>query len=438
MIASIYTLGFESEINIPKEIIGQNKKLDEATDFVKHVAHFNCCKIGKNINDILIEFCFKIPNINTINNVTNQTPLISSVTFLDNMPNLLAVFTDISFDIYKYKKYRNYENGKKIVVSISEKQKHIIYNSTNVSLFINRDLSSPLPVVLFMNIFELDHDKDVCGNHVCGKHVSDKDLYFVEDKVGKIEINNYLNFNFYQSLLYQKNNDCLKFIWMILDEGTYPKNLELTDIFDINAEKIDMLKNKYGDVIQDIIEINKSNFKLNRFFQRFHIKNILPKNICNWFVDETKKYVEINGWETNNFDNYKTNDIKLSNLKTIHDYFLNYEIIKILSLIEQSYCLPKETQFDITDLNIIQYSAELLSGLNKHTDSAFITFNILLNSPSEYEGGGTYFDDGLTFQNDIGDILLHCGKIPHIGLPIKKGVRYILVGFINIKYEHNL
>jgi hypothetical protein len=97
--------------------------------------------------------------------------------------------------------------------------------------------------------------------------------------------------------------------------------------------------------------------------------------------------------------------------------------------------LPKETQFDITDLNIIKYNNELVSGLSKHTDSAFITFNISLNSSFEYEGGGTYFDDGLTFQNDIGDALIHCGKIEHIGLPVKKGKRYILVGFINIKYE---
>ena len=91
-----------------------------------------------------------------------------------------------------------------------------------------------------------------------------------------------------------------------------------------------------------------------------------------------------------------------------------------MELIENSYCLPKETRFDITDLNIIKYNNELVSGLNKHTDSAFITFNISLNSSFEYEGGGTYFDDGLTFQNDIGDVLIHCGKIEHIGLPVNK------------------
>ena len=436
MLASVYTLGFKSDINVPEEIIGQNKKMDEATNFVKQVASFNCSKIGKHINEVSIEFCFEIPNINTINFVKNRTSLISSVTFLNDTPNLLAVFTDLSFDVYKYKKYRNYENGKEIFVSISEKQKHIIYNSTNVSLFINRDSAATLPVVLFMNIFE--SGQKLSGNDKELTFVesgNDKELTFVEDKPGKIEIKNRLNFDFYENLLYQKNNDCLKFIWMILDEETQSKNLGFTDIFDINAENTIMLKNKYGNIIQDIIEMDKFNFKLNRFYQRFQLKNALPQKICKWFVDETEKYADVNGWETNNFKKHITTDIAMSNLENIHNYFLKYELKNIIDIIEKSYCLPNETKYNIISLNIIKYSNEIKSGLERHTDSSFITFNISLNSISEYDGGGIYFDDGLTFKNDIGDLLIHCGKMDHIGLPVKKGVRYILVGFINITYE---
>ena len=431
MLATVYTLKSESDIVVREEKIGKSQKIDEATDFVKQIASFNCSKIRKNTKDVSIEFYFERPTCNTVNFIKNRVPLVSSITFLHDTPNLMAIFTDISFNVYKYKKYRNFENGKKTFVSIAEKQKHIIYNATNAFLFINRDNTCTEHVALFMNIFESNIDSPISDSLITDSLITN--FSFVENKSGNIEVNNRFNFDFYENLLYQKNNDCLKFIWMIIDEGN--KNLEFTETFDINAEKTKMLKTKYGDVIHDIIEINKSTFKLNRFFQRFHIKNVFQKNICKWFVDEVEKHVAINGWKTNNFENYKTTDVNLSSLKTIHDYFLNYELGNIMKLIEQSYCLPNESQFEITDLNIIKYSNELISGLNKHTDSAFITFNISLNSTSEYEGGGTYFDDGLTFQNDIGDALIHCGKIEHIGLPVKKGVRYILVGFINIKYE---
>uniref|UniRef100_A0A6C0B6C2 Fe2OG dioxygenase domain-containing protein n=1 Tax=viral metagenome TaxID=1070528 RepID=A0A6C0B6C2_9ZZZZ len=425
MLAHAYTLDYADDDYVLNESLGQVNLLDNSTGtFVKQIASFNCDKIGKNMNHVSVEYYFESPETNSIKSTKNRVPLISSVTFLNDAPNIMAIFTDLTFSTYKYKKYRNYKNGKNMFVSVFEKNKHIIYNGANCSLFINRDLSK-VPIALFMNVF--DSTSETCES------LPEYKIIAKNDKYTKIEINNRFNFDFYESLLYQKNNDCVKFIWMILDEGT--KNIEITDIFDIDAENTKMLKNKYGDVIQDIIEINASKFKLNRFFQRFQIKNVFPKNICKWFVDEAEKYVTVNGWETNNFNNYKTSDIKLSRLTTIHEYFLKYELEKVIELIEHSYSLPKETKFDITDLSIIKYSNELVSGLGKHTDSAFITFNISLNSQFEYEGGGTYFDDGLTFQNDIGDVLIHCGKIEHIGLPVKKGARYILVGFINIKYE---
>ena len=455
MLAYVYTLYYDSDICGLNDTLGQVKYLDDSTNkFVKQVAAFNCDKIGKNMNNVSIEYYFESPESNSVQSTKTRVPLISSVTFLNDAPNIMAVFTDLSFATYKYKKYRKFENGRKIVVSVLEKNKHIIYNSANCSLFINRDSFTPfriedaqyatpsplitvhkvdglnekrckMPISLFMNVFDSTSET--------GESLPEPKVIAKEEKCVNIEIKNRFNFDFYENLLYQKNNDCVKFIQMILDEGA--KNIEFTDIFDINVENAKMLKNKYGDVIQDISEINASKFKLNRFFQRFQIKNVFPKNICKWFVDETEKYVAVNGWESNNFNNYKTYDIKLASLITVHDYFLKYELRKVMELIECSYCLSKETKFDITDLNIMKYSNELISELSKLTESAFITFNISLNSHFEYEGGRTYFDDGLSFQNDIGDVLIHCGKINHIELPVKKGARYILVGFVNIKYE---
>lgn len=399
-------------------------KFEQTDDYINQLILFNCNKINVNPNEVTIEYSIENPDYNKTK-FTKSNLLLSSITFLNDTPNVYLLITDITFDKYKYKKYVNNENNK-IFVSESEKNKHIIYDSTKAIIFVNREQSKVEPV-LFINIYNSPPKLEY-------NHSTERNINITEIKRENITINNYFNFDFYEKLLYQRNADCLNYIWPIFDKMTSYTNIEFTDMFDINVETTKKLKNKYGDVIQDILEINKLNFKVNRFFQRFTFKNFMSKEVCNWFVEETEKYVADHGWNTKNFENYITTDIDLIKLKNIQEYFLKYELKKIMKLIEQSYCLPPETSYDITDLNIIKYDNENISGLNKHTDSSFLTFNIALNSANEYEGGGTYFDDGLTCKNDIGDMLIHCGKIDHIGIPIKKGVRYILVGFINIKY----
>jgi predicted 2-oxoglutarate/Fe(II)-dependent dioxygenase YbiX len=67
-----------------------------------------------------------------------------------------------------------------------------------------------------------------------------------------------------------------------------------------------------------------------------------------------------------------------------------------------------------------------------HHDGSFLSFNVLLSDTSDFEGGGTYFDDGLTSHLEQGDILIHSSRIKHSGLSITKGTRYLLVGFLNL------
>ena len=117
MLANVYKLAGEPNLNIAEEIIGKKQNIDEANDYVKQIAVINCSKIGKNINDVSIEFYFETPTCNTVKFVKDRVPLISSVTFLQDAPNFMAVFTDVSFDTFKYKKYKNYEKGKKVLVS---------------------------------------------------------------------------------------------------------------------------------------------------------------------------------------------------------------------------------------------------------------------------------------------------------------------------------
>jgi predicted 2-oxoglutarate/Fe(II)-dependent dioxygenase YbiX len=73
------------------------------------------------------------------------------------------------------------------------------------------------------------------------------------------------------------------------------------------------------------------------------------------------------------------------------------------------------------------------SGLALHTDGSIISFNVLLSEPVDFDGGGTFFSHlGRVVAPDQGEAVVHDGKKQHAGVPITRGVRYLLVGFVEV------
>ena len=171
--------------------------------------------------------------------------------------------------------------------------------------------------MLFINIWDKQvvfDDKIILSNDTEIKLLIDN-IQFTEESKQQIELNNDFSSDFYENLLYKKDNDCLKFLLMILKDHVY-KNFEFTDTYDIKTEETKKLKIKYGDVINDIQDINKSYMKQNRFYQRFTTK-VFSNEICNWIINETEDYVNKNGWDKDTFKNYPTYDLKLSKITKI-------------------------------------------------------------------------------------------------------------------------
>ena len=56
----------------------------------------------------------------------------------------------------------------------------------------------------------------------------------------------------------------------------------------------------------------------------------------------------------------------------------------------------------------------------------------MLSDTTDFEGGGTYFNDGLTYYLNSGDVLIHSGFVDHGSHDITKGERIVLVVFFNI------
>lgn len=90
-----------------------------------------------------------------------------------------------------------------------------------------------------------------------------------------------------------------------------------------------------------------------------------------------------------------------------------------------------------TDLAfVVRYKPDEQASLRPHHDSSTYTLNIALNSPGiDYEGGGCRF---VRYNCSVTDSrpgwgLLHPGRLTHFheGLTVTKGIRYILVTFID-------
>jgi len=107
-------------------------------------------------------------------------------------------------------------------------------------------------------------------------------------------------------------------------------------------------------------------------------------------------------------------------------------------------------QLCVYDSLVIRYNAtEALSKTNGsgagqplHRDLGLVSVNIMLNSPTDFEGGGTFFENQLQLTSlneklpdpmrpvDVGYPLLHLSNDRHAGALTKKGIRDIMVIFI--------
>jgi len=64
--------------------------------------------------------------------------------------------------------------------------------------------------------------------------------------------------------------------------------------------------------------------------------------------------------------------------------------------------------------------------MRMHTDPSWITINIALNPPSEYEGGGILFPTlgSQSLRQEEGQGVIHPGYAPHMSTALTKGFRY--------------
>jgi hypothetical protein len=207
-------------------------------------------------------------------------------------------------------------------------------------------------------------------------------------------------------------------------------------IKDSGTDKKTSLKSiESSALINDIHEIMNSNIKYNRFIQRFQYNKIYTPDMCRYIINQCEKYAAANnGWTTTRHINYPTTDLPVDIIPSIF-YLILETLTEIITKIKKSYSLGEEVLFDVNDLFVVKYKHDEQKYLEIHTDVSMFSFNILLSDQKDFEGGGTYFEDGITTFLEQGDMLIHSGRTKHSGKSITKGVRYVLVGFLDIKMK---
>jgi hypothetical protein len=371
-------------------------------------------------------------------------PLLSCVTYLNNNP-CPTIITNIDMESYKYKEF---ENQTELFLSIPNCNKQITFDGKyfHGSTLLSDNDKEDSRYIIAINLWDKRPTNVEYYNSKPDSVFVTKDPIVVIEKVNNVDLDQYktihvckniINYNLYEDILYNGDEKvCYRFKELINNSGE-DGNTAYKFVLDKTTEKKQMemkLKNKYGDIMDDINEIMNETIKLkyNRFLQRFHYTKVYTPDICNFIINESEKYAASNGgWTTKRHNNYPTTDLPVEKILSIFSLVL--ETMKtITNKIKQSFGINDNMRLNISDLFVVKYKDDAQNHLEMHCDGSFLSFNILLSDKNDFEGGGTYFDDGLMAHLDQGDILIHSSRIKHAGLPITKGTRYLLVGFLNI------
>jgi len=386
-------------------------------------------------------------------------PLLSSVTYL-NDSNIPTVITNIDMDRYMYKEF---EKEVSMFFSFPKTGKQITFDGKyfHGSAFLEDEIDTDVGknkdrYIIAINLWDkkptnVDFYKNT-RDELMYLHTNDNNEPLIQLEFEELqESNNILtigldkdkmNYNLFENILYNPSECGFKIFDKIINHKetnsssksaihNYIVFLDET----IEEKKLEsQLKTKYGNILEDANELmhETKTIKYNRFLQRFIYSKIYCPNVCTWLINECEKYAEKNGgWTKKRHDNYPTTDLPVENVTSIASFV--FESLKIITeKITLSYGLNDDIKLDYIDLFIVKYKHDDQNFLEIHKDGSFLSFNILLSNCDDFEGGGTYFDDGLIMKGEQGDLIIHSSRINHSGLPITKGTRYLLVGFVNI------
>ena len=172
---------------------------------------------------------------------------------------------------------------------------------------------------------------------------------------------------------------------------------------------------------------------------------ILTKEECSLAIGWAEEAARLreNGWTTSRHYAVPTTDIPIHEVPNLLNFFNQILATRLRPLLALQYGSDEvgdEGQYVfIHDAFIVRYDADGgQKHLPLHRDQSTHSFTIALNSPDEYDGGGTWLAPlGRAVRPSLGGALSFRGdKILHGGDPIVSGRRYIIVAFCFISKDN--
>ena len=403
-------------------------------------------------------------------------PTLSCVTYLNDVSNSPTILTNINHDSYKYKMFNKQTE---IILSFPKLNKHISFDGnlySNATAFDTQDVFNRYTISI--NIWDVrpksihyyddiisDYNVDTNSSYMANNST----IYINPDNmpIDNIKVcDSIINYRLFNDILYTNNLKTFHKFTKLIKQYHADHNGDINTIrfvLDNSIKEFELEtkhRAKYGDIVDDIKQIKSFNtcnrIIHNRFLQRFTFSNIYTNDMCAYIIKQSNDYKRIFSYmpidnitsifgliiESCNTILHKiktaygihNNDIKIN----IVDLFIEkqkpngdkpYDYDNIDKSIEDKSIEDKSIEDNsIEDNSIEDKSIED----NSIEDKSHILFSILLNSRNEFEGGGRYFEDGITTNMECGDILIHSSNIKYRELPITKGQRYLLTGVTNI------
>ena len=400
-------------------------------------------------NEIFIEFYFENEDNNTslsknhkkTENNVYVYPLINCITYLNEKINPILL-TNIDMEKYIYKDF------------YSEKQISVLYPKINTQIIVdsskfyksfnkyNFDVENN-ELKLIINVWNINpiNIEYYIPSSITNYNKNNSIIYIDKNNLifKKVDVSNeIINFELFENLFYKHNCEYNKKLLEIIDLNGNDDDLI---IFNLNEEiekhnKELNLKNKYGDMYDLIKDVYNNNININnRFLQRLIKENLYSVDTCNWICNEFDKYIVNNrGYQNPKCLNKSVIDISIEKIPHILNFVL-ISLKNINEIIRKFYCLDEKINFNIIELNIVKYNYNISKDYSSsEKNESFFTFRILLNDTKNFEEGEISFDDGIKYNLNQGDFLLNCSRIDYYNLPLKKGIKYILVGNINIDF----
>jgi hypothetical protein len=192
-----------------------------------------------------------------------------------------------------------------------------------------------------------------------------------------------------------------------------------------------------------------------------HVRSLMTTDEAQRCCSISQIYAQQTGrWDTpdgKRHQSYPTCDFPVDECDALEEYLeeIGFDARLWSSLSELYGIDPSDMEY--LDLFVAHYQAKedgdnstrrSMDRLESHRDGSLLSFSLLLNSPDDFKGGGTFYDalrdvvptdetpvlhsGGVIRLTKAGDACLHCGKLLHGADTVTSGSRTVLVGFIDV------